>query len=514
MPFRSTLVALAAAALLAACAIGPDNVRPSMDVPAAFKETGTWTIATPMAAGSGAPWWTVYGDATLDTLMADAERANPTLRQAEAQYREAAAVADAARAGLFPTLGVQAGASRARTDATGTRTGNSFTLGASGNWEPDLWGSVRRQIESGNESAQASADDLAAAHLSIQTTLAQDYVQLRITDVQRDLYADTVQAYTTALKLTQAQHGAGVALLSDVALAQSQLATAQAAGVDLDATRAGLEHAIAILTGRAPAQFALPPLPHDQPFTMPAPTIPAGVPSQLLQHRPDIAGAERRAAAANANIGVARAAYFPQLTLSGSGGFGAAMLGNLFDTPGRVWSLGAALAQTLFDGGLRKAHDAQAVAAYDVTVAQYKETVLTGFQQVEDDLATLRLLDQESGLQAQAVQAARLAERLALVQYRAGTATYLTVITAQQQSLANQRAAVQLRGRQIAASVNLITATGGGWDAADPAVLPGAPASAASAVGGAVSTSSALPHPASVPAATTAARAHDHEPTT
>ncbi len=512
MPFRSTLVALAAAALLAACAVGPDYVRPSMDVPAAFKETGPWTTATPMAADSGQPWWKAYGDPTLDTLMLDAERANQTLRQAEAQYREALAVADAARAGLFPTLGVQAGAERARSNSSGaTRTGNGFTLGATGSWEPDLWGSVRRQIEAGNESAQASQDDLAAAHLSIQTSLAQDYLQLRITDVERDLYADTVKAYTTALKLTQAQHAAGVALLSDVALAQSQLAQAQAAGVDLDATRAGLEHAIAILTGRAPAQFSLAAIPHGQPFGVQVPVIPTGLPSDLLQHRPDIAGAERRAAAANADIGVARAAYFPQLTLTGSAGFNAAALSNLFDTPARVWSLGAALAETLFDGGLRKAKEAQAVAAYDVTVAQYKQTVLTGFQQVEDNLATLRILDQESGLQDQAVKAAQLAEKLALTQYRAGTATYLVVITAQQQALSNERTAVQLRGRQLAASVSLITATGGGWNAAAPAAMPGAPAASAAV-------SDAARQPAilseSAPAATTAARAHDQEPTT
>ncbi len=503
MPFRSTLVALAAAALLAACAVGPDYVRPSMDVPAAFKEPGPWTTATPMAAASGQPWWKIYGDPTLDGLMVDAERANQNIRQAEAQYRQALAVADAARAGLFPTLGAQAGATWARTNSNGIHTGNDFTLGATASWEPDLWGSVRRQIEAGSASAQASADDLAAAHLSIQTQLAQDYLQLRVTDLQRDLYADTVKAYTIALKLTQAQHAAGITLLSDVALAQSQLASAQAEGVDLEATRASLEHAIAILTGRAPAQFALPAIPHGQPFDVQVPATPAGVPSELLQHRPDIAAAERRAASANADIGVARAAYFPALTLSGSGGFGAAAISNLFDTPARVWSLGAALAQTIFDGGLRKAHEAQAVAAYDVTVAQYKETVLTGFQQVEDNLATLRILDQESGLQAQAVQAAQLAERLALTQYRAGTASYLTVITAQQQSLTNQRTAVQLRGRQLAASVALVSATGGGWNAANPGAMPGAPAA-----------SSAAPQPVSVSAASTAARANDQEPTT
>ena len=314
---------------------------------------------------------------------------------------------------------------------------------------------------------------MVAAHLSIQTALAQDYLQLRVIDQQRDLYAATTAAYERALQLTRAQHAAGVALLSDVALAESQLTTAQAQAVDLDATRAQLEHAIAILTGRAPAQFALAPAPASQPFAAQLPASPAGLPSELLEHRPDIAAAERRAALANANIGVAQAAYFPSLVLSASGGFDAAALGNLFDTPSRVWSLGAALAQTIFDGGLRRAHTAQAVAAYDIAVAQYKQTVLAGFQQVEDDLATLRILEQESALQAQAVKSSQLAEQLALNQYRAGTATYLSVVTAQTLSLSSQRTAVQLRGRQLAASVGLIAATGGGWNATDhPNLMP------------------------------------------
>jgi NodT family efflux transporter outer membrane factor (OMF) lipoprotein len=323
--------------------------------------------------------------------------------------------------------------------------------------------------------------------LSIQTTLAQDYLQLRVTDQLRDLYAATIAAYEKALQLTQAQHAAGVALLSDVTLAQSQLATAQAAAVDLDATRAGLEHAIAVLTGRAPAQFTLAPADAAHPFDAPLPEIPAGLPSELLEHRPDIAAAERRAAAANADIGVARAAYFPSLTLSASGGGAAAQISQLFDTPARVWSLGAALAGTLFDGGLRSARTAQAVAAYDAAVALYKQTVLSDFQQVEDQLATLRELARESGYQDQAVQAAQTSERLAILQYRAGTNSYLNVVTAQQLSLAARRAAVQLRGRQLAASVGLIAATGGGWRADRPDAVPSA--SAASAAGEARPTS-------------------------
>jgi NodT family efflux transporter outer membrane factor (OMF) lipoprotein len=458
----------AAAVLLGACAAGPDYQRPTAEVPAVYKEAGSWKAAEPRPAGSRQPWWQVYGDPVLDGLMNDAERANQSLRVAEAQYRQAQALADAARAGLSPTLGASAGAQRARTNTNGVKEGDTYSLGLAASWVPDLWGGVRRSIEAGSAGAQASADDLAGAHLSIQAALAQDYFQLRITDRQRELYAATTDAYARALRLVQAQRAAGVALLSDVALAESQLAGAQAQAVDLEAQRAQLEHAIAILTGRAPAEFSLPAATAAQPFAAQPPATPAGLPSQLLERRPDIAAAERRVAQANAAIGVARAASFPTLVLSAGGGFNAAGVGSLFDTPSRVWSLGAALAQTVFDGGLRQARDAQAVAAYDAAVAQYKQTVLTGFQQVEDNLAVLRLLEREAGLQAQAVRSAQTAERLALQQYRAGTASYLAVVAAQTLSLANQRSAAQLHGRRLVASVSLITAAGGGWTAADP----------------------------------------------
>jgi NodT family efflux transporter outer membrane factor (OMF) lipoprotein len=478
MPLRPSVVAFAAAALLSACAVGPDYVRPTLPVPDAYKESGAWKAAEPRPAASGLAWWQAYGDTSLNGLMADAQAANQNIRQAEATYRQARALADADRSGLFPTVGLNASVARARTNSTGVvKTGNADALGLAASWEPDLWGSVRRTIESGEASAQASADDLAAARLSIQTTLAQDYLQLRVADQQRDLYDATIAAYTQALKLTRAQHSAGVALQSDVALAESQLAQAQAAAVDLEATRAQLEHAIAVLTGRAPAQFTLARAPASQPMALQLPATPPGLPSELLEHRPDIAGAERRAAAANASIGVAKAAYFPQLTLSASGGYGAAAIGRLFDTPSEVWSLGAALAQTLFDGGLRRARTAQAEAAYDVTVAQYKQTVLGAFQQVEDELALLRLLDQELAFQDQAVRSSQQAEQLAINQYRAGTASYLSVVTAQTLSLTNQRTAVQLRGRLVAASISLVAATGGGWSANDP-LAAATPASA------------------------------------
>jgi NodT family efflux transporter outer membrane factor (OMF) lipoprotein len=466
--FSATVMAAAIAFALAGCAVGPDYVRPAMDVPAAYKETGPWKQAQPQQIDSS-NWWEVYGDATLNGLVQQANQANQNIRVAEAQYRQARAAGDAARAGFWPTAGVSAGVDRARTNTNGIKIGNSYNAGLQGSWEPDIWGSVRRSVEAGDAGTQASAADLAAARLSIQATLAQDYLQLRITDLLKDLYARTTAAYARSLQLTQSQYAAGVALRSDVALAESQLKTAEAQAIDLQAQRSQLEHAIAILTGKAPSGFNLAALPADTQMLskMQAglPPVPAGLPSDLLERRPDIASAERHVAEANANIGVAKSAFFPALTLSANGGFNSASLAQWFDTPSRVWSLGAALAETIFDGGLRRAHSDQAIAVYDAAVAQYKQTVLGGFQEVEDNLATLNVLDQEAIAQKQAVQASQLAERLALNQYRAGTATYLTVVTAQTLALSNERTLVQLLGRQLLASVALIKAVGGGWDA-------------------------------------------------
>ncbi len=463
------ILAAAVALALAGCAAGPDYVRPAMDLPAHYKESGPWKQAEPQQIDSSRNWWEAYGDSTLNTLMQQANRANQNIAQAEAQYRQARAAADAARSGFWPTVGVNAGASRSLSNSNGVRLGNNYSAGLQGSWEPDVWGAVRRSVEAGDAGSQASAANLAAARLSIQATLAQDYLQLRITDLLKDLYARTTAAYARSLKLTQSQYAVGVALRSDVALAESQLKTAEAQAIDLQAQRSQLEHAIAILTGQAPAGFTLAPAPADPQMAakMQAslPVIPAGLPSDLLERRPDIANAERNAAVANANIGVAKAAYFPALTLSASGGFNSSSLAQWFNTPSRVWSLGAALAETIFDGGLRRAHTAQAVAVYDAAVAQYKQTVLGGFQEVEDNLATLNVLDQESVAQGQAVKASQLAEQLALRQYRAGTATYLAVVTAQTLALSNERTLVQLVGRQLVASVALIKAVGGGWDA-------------------------------------------------
>lgn len=462
-------VAFAAALLISGCAVGPDYARPQMDLPTAYKEQGPWKIAEPGQIDSNQRWWEAYQDPLLNDLIGQANQANQNIRFAEAQYRQAQATAAIARASLWPTIGAQAGANRAQTNTNGTnRLTDTYNVGLNASWEADVWGRVRRSVEAGDATSEASAASLAAARLSIQATLAQDYLQLRVTDLQKDLYARTVAAYTRSLQLTQHQYDAGVTLRSDVALAETQLRSAQAQLIDLDATRNQLEHAIAILVGKAPAAFTLAALTTDGAALQASmPAIPTGLPSDLLERRPDIANAERLAAAANANIGVARAAYFPTLTLSATGGYSSIAFGQLFDTPSRVWSLGSALAATLFDGGARSARNDQATAAFDGAVATYKQTVLGGLQEVEDNLSTLRVLDQESQVQDQAVKAAQLSERLALSQYQAGTTTYLSVVTTQATSLTNQRTAVQLLGRQLVASVALVKATGGGWHVGD-----------------------------------------------
>ena len=472
--------ALAAAALVAGCAVGPDYARPApppgAELPA-FKESGLWRPAAPgqvpsEADAPGGGWWKAYGDAQLDALVEQANQANQSLRQTEAQYRQAEALAQGARAHFFPTVELGASAGRGRGISNGVVSeGNSHAWSLQAAWEPDLWGSVRRSVEAAEDNAAASAADLAAARLTVQAAVVNDYLQLRLADEQKALYADTLAGYAKALALTQAQQRAGVATRADVALAQSTLAAAQAQAVDADLTRRQLEHALAVLLGQAPAAFALAPAPLTAAL---APT-PAGLPSALLERRPDIAGAERRVAAANAGIGVAQAAWFPDLSLSANGGYQGSGFGPWFLTPGRVWALGAALAATLFDGGARSAQVEQARAAFDAAAANYRQTVLAGFQEVEDNLAALGDLAQEHTAQQEAARAAHVAEQVLLAQYRAGTATYIAVITAQAQALAADRALLQVRSRQFAASVALIKAVGGGWHA--DALPPPAPSS-------------------------------------
>jgi len=452
---------------LGGCASGPDYERPAFSPPVAYKETGPWKLAQPTDADANQPWWTRYGDADLDALVAQANAASQDIRMAEAQYRQARAAAQLARSGFAPTLGAGVSVGRARTQTAGgptTAGSNALVLDAS--WEPDIWGHVQRSVEAGEAAEQASAADLAAARLSIQAELVQDYLQLRITDAQKDLFVHTTQEYRRALALTRSQYAAGIVTRGDVALAETQLQSSNAQAIDLEVQRTQLEHAIAILTGRAPADLSIAARPPDA-IGLTLPEVPAGLPSQLLERRPDIASAERRAAAANAGIGVAQSAYFPNLVLSASGGFANANFSPWFDAPSRIWSLGAALAGTIFDGGARRAQTDAAVAAYDTSVAQYKRTVLIGLQEVEDDLAALRVLAEERTVLDAAVSAARVAERASLAQYRAGTATYLAVVTSQTLLFANQRSAVQLLGRQLVASAALVKALGGGWNAAE-----------------------------------------------
>jgi multidrug efflux pump len=470
------LLALAAP-LASACKVGPDYVRPPAATPAAYKEAA-WRPAQPRDAVPREAWWEVFGDPTLAGLEMRVSVSNQSLAAAESAYRQASAAVREARAALFPTVGVSASYSYLRTSTTyrgapGAAPGATpsavaltsaarpaYSLPASASWQPDFWGGVRRNVEASAADAQASAADVETARLSLQSELAQNYLQLRVVDEERRLYQRTTAAYEKALALTRSRFTQGVASRADVVQAESQLATARAQGVDLDLQRAQLEHAIAILVGVPPAQFAL-----AQADTLPAPPeIPAGVPSQLLERRPDIAAAERRVASANARIGVQVAAYFPTVTLSGSAGFQSSILASWFTWPSFFFAVGPTIAQTLFDGGLRGARTEQARAAHDAAVASYRQTVLGAFQGVEDNLAALRLLGDESRFQDEAVTAAEESLALTLNQYRAGTVGYLNVITAQTIALGAQTSALQIRGRRLAASVLLVQALGGGWD--------------------------------------------------
>ena len=454
---------------LTACAVGPDYRKPEMPAPAQFKELEGWREAQPKDQLPRGSWWTMFGDTELDALMKRVDVSNLTIRVAEARLRQARAVADQARAGLFPTVTANASATRGKSPSLSNQpnfaTGavNNYNVGLSATWELDLWGRVRRSVESGEANFQASAAQLEAARLSARSTLAQNYFALRVADATKRLLEGTVSAYQRSLELTQNRYKAGVAARVDVVQAEVQLKSAQASLIDIGVERAQLEHAIALQLGEAPASFALAP----GELALRMPQIPVAMPSELLERRPDIAAAERAVAAANAQIGVAKAAYFPSLTLSGSTGHRTTNIANLLTAPSRFWSLGAAAAEGLFDGGLRRATSDQAIAAYDAQVATYRETVLTGFQEVEDNLAALRILEEEAALQDEVVQAARHAVDLTSNQYQAGVVSYLNVISAQTTAYTNERAALGVLGRRLTASVALIRALGGGWRAAE-----------------------------------------------
>jgi NodT family efflux transporter outer membrane factor (OMF) lipoprotein len=452
--------------LLAACAVGPDYKRPDAASSDHFKELEGWSAARPKDDVPRGEWWSVFGDAELDRLLARVDVSNQNVRAAEARLRQAKALSDQARAGYYPTVAANASAVRSKSpslsNAPSFATGAVNTFNANvavPSWELDLWGKVRRSVEAGDANWQASTADLEAAKLSARAALAQAYFSLRVADVNRRLLEDTVAGYQRNLELTQNRYKAGVVARLDVVQAEQQLKGAQAQLLDVGVSRAQFEHAIAILVGEPPARFSL-----AAAKDMPAmPRIPVGLPSTLLERRPDVAAAERSAAAANARIGVAKAAMFPTLSLSGTFGTRAADIADLFTAPSRLWSIGAAATQPLFDAGLRRAQTDQAIAVYDEEVAAYRQTVLTAFQQVEDNLAALRILEQEAAMQEEVVAAARRSVELTTNQYQAGTASYLNVIVTQAALLNSEQSAASVLGRRLNASVALIQALGGGW---------------------------------------------------
>ncbi|HEV7614562.1 MAG TPA: efflux transporter outer membrane subunit [Steroidobacteraceae bacterium] len=458
----------------ASCAVGPNYHRPKLDAAPDFKESGDWKPSEPNDVLDRGPWWEMYADDALNQLELRIDISNQNVLAAAAAFDQARALVAQARAGYWPTVSASvarqrggAGVPTTITNAAGvpvtasSRSPITNSAGLSVNWDLDIWGKIRRTTESNRASAQASAAALAAARLSAQGALATDYFELRVQDQLQKLLDDTVEAETLSLKITESRYRFGVAARADVVSAQAQLLSSQAQQVNAKIQRAVLEHAIAVLIGQQPASFSLGP----SSLRTDVPTVPAGVPSTLLERRPDVAEAERKVAAANAQIGVATAAYFPDLTLSGSDDYTGSSMSHLIRASNRVWSIGPALAETLFDGGLRRAQVAQARAGYEGTVATYRQTVLAGFQQVEDELVTLRILEQQAVIEEAAVAAAREAEKLTLNQYKAGTVPYSSVITAQTTRLSAEQTALTVLSNRLQASVALIEAVGGGWNA-------------------------------------------------
>ena len=478
MTFASprTLCLLALSVALAGCAIGPDYQRPDISTPAAFKQAEGWKAAVPADALARGAWWELYGDGELNALVGRLNVSNQNLAASEAQYRQARALLRSGRAAFFPTLSTSAGVTRAgqgggdstlRTaDGIAIGGGNSssisknYDLSLNASWELDVWGKLRRGLESNRAAFEASAADLAAVRLSLQSELVQSYLQLRVLDEQQRLLDATVAAYQRSLRLTENQYRAGIVPRSDVAQALTQLRSTEAQVIDLQWQRAQLEHAIAVLIGVPPSEVSI-----ARRESLPTlPEVPASVPSELLERRPDVAAAERRVISANAEIGVAKAAWFPDLTLSATGGYRGSSFADWINLPNRFWSVGPQLAMTLFDGGRRSAESERVEAAYDQTVAQYRQAVLDSFREVEDYLVQQRVLGREAEVQAQALEAARESLRLIDNQYRAGTVDYNSVVNVQATALNNERTALTLLGSRLTASVQLIAALGGGWD--------------------------------------------------
>ena len=453
---------------LGGCTVGPKYHTPTVETPPAYKEAGDWKPAQPNDQNLGGKWWTIFQDPQLDALELQVDVSNQNLKAAEAQYQQTRALLRYYRADYYPTVTAGPSATRTRVSAHAPPPGskfdgityNDFVVPFDVSYEIDVWGRVRKTVESYREQAQASAADLATVNLSMHGDLAIDYFLARSLDEEEQLLNSTVTQYEQALGLIQSRFAGGVASEVEVQQASTQLETTRAEAIDVGVARAQYEHAVAILIGKPPAEFTLPPLP----LTAPPPDIPVSVPSELLERRPDIAAAERRVASANAQIGVAKSAYYPQISLGATGGFESSSITTLLQGPSGLWSFGLSAAETLFDGGRRRAASDEAIAAYDQTVANYRETVLTGFQQVEDNVAALRVLEHEAQVQQRAVLAAQRYLDLAITRYKGGVTSYLEVTTAQSAALSDEVTAVNILGRRMVDAVSLVQALGGGWD--------------------------------------------------
>ncbi|WP_321813813.1 MULTISPECIES: efflux transporter outer membrane subunit [unclassified Paraburkholderia] len=508
-----TLALIGAAAVLAfqlgGCAVGPDYHRPDTAVPAAYKEAPEgFKVAQPSDTIDRGTWWLIYDDAQLNGLMDQLNTNNQTVAQYAAAYRQARALVGEARAAYFPVVsasfaGTRSGTASRVSSNTGSASGsitNNINLGLDATWEPDLWGKVSRTVSAEEAGQQGAAADLANARLSAQATLAQTYFTLRALDAQQKLLDDTVAAYQKSLTLTQNQYAQGVAGRADVIQAQTQLQSAQASAIDNGVARAQDEHAIAVLVGQPASSFSIP----VSPLTATPPVVPVTMPSALLERRPDIASAERKAAAANEQIGVAIAAFFPTLTLSASGGFESSVFSQLLQMPSRFWTLGPSLAATVFDAGLRRAQTEAARAAYDQQVATYRQTVLAAFQDVEDNLASQRILAQEIVVQQQAVESAQHALAIVTNEYKAGTIDYQNVLSAQTTAFTAQQKLASLAGQRMVSSVGLVKALGGGWDTAQMTRENGGVAAPAPAASGATASTAAVTQAAVTPVNTQA----------
>jgi NodT family efflux transporter outer membrane factor (OMF) lipoprotein len=461
--FLSVIVVLE----ICGCTVGPNYKRPAAEVPTAYKELGNWKQAQPNDQNLGGNWWEMFQDPQLNALESQVNVSNQNLKAAEAQYTQARALLRYNRAAYFPTITAGASASRNRISnnrppsfATNGRTYTDYQIPFELSYELDVWGRVRRTVESYREQAQASAADLATVNLSMHAQVALFYFQARVLDAEEQLLNSTVTEYQQALELIENRYAGGIASDLEVQQATTQLETTRAQAIDIGVARAQFEHAVAILIGKPPADFSLAALP----LTTPPPPIPAGLPSELLERRPDIAAAERRMASANAQIGVAKAAYYPTISLGATGGFESGVITTLISGPSVLWSAGGSAIAPIFDAGRRRANMDQAIAAYDQTVANYRETVLTGFQQVEDNLAALRILENEAQVQERAVLAAQKYLELANTRYTGGVTSYLEVTTAQSAALSDELTAVNILGRRMVDAVTLVQALGGGWD--------------------------------------------------